>query len=1114
MESIAIFRIQFAKWQRATSGHPFGSLPFDHLGQMVCNVSRMVLKIAGCKAIVVWGTLCVWATANACAGAERVEYNRDIRPILAEHCFACHGADSAARKADLRLDQRQAAIDAGAIDPGQPDNSELIARIVSSDAELLMPPPETQKRLTAEQIKLLSQWVATGAEYQLHWSFLPPAKATPPSVKNASWAKNEIDRFVLPKLEQLGLQPAPAADARTLFRRLHLDITGLPPTPEDVEQFVRDWGDDSSSAPQAERDREQVLSKWIDHLMHLPAWGEHRARYWLDAARYGDTHGLHFDNYREMWPYRDWVIRAFNANLPFDQFSVEQLAGDLLPNPTNDQLIATGFQRCNMTTNEGGTIDEENLAIYATDRVQTFGWVYLGLTTNCAQCHDHKFDPLNMKDFYSLAAFFRNTTQPAKDGNVKDGRSSVLVVPSAEDKPRWEDLPAEIAAVSAVRAEREKAAQPEFEKWLSSTTPEALDQAVPQQGLVFSASLTEGNGQETKSSVPAAQPIKTTGQLAWTVDGKLGPAPVIKSGATLELGDVGNFERKARFSFGAWIKPAKKDASVAIIARMDEEHNHRGWDLYQSAGKLSVHIVDAWPDNAIKVSTKRDVVDPKQWQHVFVSYNGSGKPAGIKIYVDGKEEPHTIDTKSLKANASILTNTPLRIGQRSKGAVFEGGSIQDVRVYDRLLNAKEVAAIADVVPLKELLSKPAADRSEDQQRALYSHYLQGHDAEHGALSKQISQLEQEREEIRARSPITHIQQEKMDSLPMANVLMRGEYDRPGEAVSAAPPSALHPLPAGAPKNRLGLAQWVVDPANPLTARVTVNRFWQEVFGAGIVATPEDFGVMGMLPSHPELLDWLAVDFREHGWDFKRLFKQMLMSATYRQAAQTTPEKLEKDRNNVWLSRGPRYRMDAEMVRDYALSSSGLLSDTMFGPSVKPPQPDKIWDMVGLPNGDTREYKPDEGEGRYRRALYTFWKRMAPPPNLEAFNAPSREVCTVRRERTNTPLQALVTLNDPQFFEAAQSLAQAVMKTGSDNQPAIVAEIAHRVLCRTLSTQEASILLRSYQDLLKYYKAHPEDAQAVVSVGQAPPSGNLPVAELAAWTMVCNQVLNLDEVICK
>ncbi len=1040
---------------------------------------------------------------SSASAAEPIEYNRDIRPILAEHCFACHGADSASRKADLRLDQRAAAIDMGAVEPGEPDDSELIARIVSDDADLLMPPPETKKPLSPQQIALLRNWVEQGAEYQLHWSFLPPDQPKVPAVNHAAWIRNDIDRFVLAELEKRELSPAPEADPRSLFRRLHLDITGLPPATADVDQFIQDYANSDTA-----------LSAWIDRLMDSPAWGEHRARYWLDAARYGDTHGLHFDNYREMWPYRDWVIRSFNANQPFDQFTIEQLAGDLLPAPTDDQLIATGFQRCNMTTNEGGTIDEENEAIYATDRVQTFGWVYLGLTTNCAQCHDHKFDPISIQDYYSLAAFFRNTTQPPKDGNVKDGRSSVLVVPTAEDQPRWDALPDEIASANSVREARKQSARPQFTQWLTSATTDALEQAVPLEGLVLCAALSEGSGVDLVNSAAREKSLKETGELKWITDGKLGPAPVMKSGATLEAGDLGDFEQSDSFSYGAWIKPANKNASAGIIARMDEQHQHRGWDLYQSGETLSVHIIDAWPDNALKVSTKRTVVDPKKWQHVFVTYDGSGKAAGIKLYIDGQEEQLKVDTKTLKPDASIRTTTPLRIGQRSSGAVFEDGAIQDVRLYTRALNEDEVRDIVETIPLKQLLATSADERSEAQEQALYDHYLQRVDTQYAAVTKGLNELEREREAIRARSPITHIQEEKMDSPPMAYILMRGEYDRPGEQVAAAPPSALHPLPDGVSNNRLGLAQWVVDPANPLTTRVTVNRFWQEVFGQGIVTTPEDFGVMGMLPTHPELLDWLAVDFRQHGWDVKRFFKQLLLSATYRQSSAATLEKLEQDRNNSWLSRGPRFRMDAEMVRDYALCSSGLLSNKMYGPSVKPYQPEKIWDMVGLPNGDTREYVADKGEGLYRRTLYSFWKRMAPPPNLEAFNAPSREVCTVRRERTNTPLQALVTLNDPQFVEAARKLAEHAMEVGGKDDQAILNEITRRALGRLLTEQEQPIIAASRAEFLTFYQSHIEDAQALVSVGQSSVNQKLNISDLAAWTMVCNQILNLDEAICK
>ena len=1033
---------------------------------------------------------------------DSVEYNRDVRPILAEYCFACHGADSASRKADLRLDDREAAISAGAIVESEPDDSELLARINSDDPDLVMPPPETKKVLTSEQKTTLTAWIAQGAEYQPHWSYLAPHKQTLPPVHN--WVKNEIDRFVFAKLSEHGLTPAPAADARTLFRRLHLDITGLPPDPSDVAEFVEDY--------QSRGDR--GLSEWIDRLMETTAWGEHRARYWLDAARYGDTHGMHFDNYREMWPYRDWVIRAFNANKTYDDFTLEQLAGDLLPNPTNDQLIATGFQRCNITTNEGGTIDEENLAVYASDRVQTFGWVYLGLTVNCCQCHDHKFDPLTMKDYYALAAFFRNTTQPAKDGNTKDGRSSVLAVPSMQDQPRWHMLPEEISAAKAARQQYRQASRPDFEAWLKNVTPESLDTDVLDQELIIQLKLNEGHGNDVLGVGTSKRTYAATGDITWIPGGKLGFAPAINNKTTFNLGDVADFEKDQSFSFGAWVKTRDQSTSGGIIARMDaSDAAYRGWDLWQNAATFAVHMIDQWPSKAIKVSTQDPLVAPKKWQHVFVTYDGSGKAAGIKIFVDGKSQKLRVEYDALGENASIKAKSPLWIGQRSEGQYFEGGAVQDVRLYERQLGDAEIASIAKVVPIQTILATPAEDRTTEQNAAIFEYYLQTQDDQYAKLSQEVTDLESEQEAIRRRSPITHIQEEKKNSTAMAHILMRGEYDKPTKRVTAATPAALHPYPEGLASDRLGLAKWVIDPSNPLTARVTVNRFWQEVFGQGIVPTPEDFGVMGMLPSNQELLDWLSVDFVNSGWDVKRFFKQIFMSAAYRQSAVTNAIKLEKDRGNRLLSRGPRFRMDAEMIRDYALASAGLLSTTMYGPGVKPYQPDNIWDMVGLPEGNTRTYVPDQGENLYRRTLYTFWKRMAPPPNLEAFNAPSREVCVVRRERTNTPLQALVTLNDPQFVEAARKLAERSFDSFEDNED-ILRAIALRLLSRPLTDRESEIALTSQKDLLSYYASHTGDAKALLSVGEAPFSRKTDLAELAAWTMVCNQMMNLDEVVNK
>ena len=1052
-------------------------------------------------------------------GEVPLTYNRDIRPILMDKCFACHGADSASRKADLRLDVREDAIEMGAIAGGDTEASEMIARIFTDDPDTMMPPPEIKKALTSAEKEALKRWIDEGAEYQPHWSLIAPKKSEPPTVQNEAWVKNPIDRFVLSRLEAEGLTPAPPADAHTLFRRLHLDITGLPPSPVDSQAFAADYT----------QDPEDALETWIDRLMQRPTWGEHRARYWLDAARYGDTHGLHFDNYREMWPYRDWVIRAFNSNQPFDQFTIEQIAGDMLPDPSEDQLIATGLQRCNITTNEGGTIDEENLAIYAADRVQTLGWIYLGLTTNCCQCHDHKFDPLTMKDYYQLAAFFRNTTQRAKDGNAKDGLGPVLVLPSPEDRPRWETLPDQIAAAQEVQDDRRSIAKPQFDTWLTNATPLSFEAGLFADQNVLRLPLDETEGDSVRSTSAGTETgIRHESPIApeWIEGGKFGKAPLLGEESHFELGDIGKFEQDQPFSFGGWIKPTSKKQSGSILARIDQSNHDRGWDLWQNGNSFAVHLVSKWPEKAIKTRVHQNRLQENKWQHVFVTYDGSGKASGIKIFLNGNPQPQVVEKDTLDPDASIVAETPLRLGRRSDGAPFTG-AVQDMRVYRRALNPREVKALANLPAIHQALAKtkePPTDtadadpekEAEAKKKArgeVFDHYLVTLDSEFPALSRKVSDLDAERAAIRNRSPMTHIQRERKDSPAMAHILMRGEYDKKGDHVAADTPTALHPMREDAPKNRLGLASWLVDRANPLTARVTVNRFWQELFGRGIVPTPEDFGVSGMLPSHPKLLDWLAIDFQNNGWNVKGFFKQLLMSNTYRQSALTNEEKIAKDRDNEILSRGPRFRMDAEMIRDYALASSGLLSEKMYGPSVRPYQPINIWDVVGLPGGNTRDYVQDEGEGLYRRTLYSFWKRMAPPPNMGAFNAPSREVCTVRRERTNTPLQALVTLNDPQFVETARKLAESALRSSSDTD-STAAYIAERTLCRPLGDDEREIILGAHRDFLAHYQTDPTAASKLLQVGNAKMDSDLDPAEVAAWTMVASEMFNLDEVLNK
>jgi hypothetical protein len=851
---------------------------------------------------------------------------------------------------------------------------------------------------------------------------------------------------------------------------------------------------------------------------------------------------MHFDNYREIWPYRDWVIRSFNSNQPYDQFMVEQIAGDLLDNPSTDQLIATGFQRCNITTNEGGTIEEENLALYAADRVQTIGWVFLGLTMNCAQCHDHKFDTVTMKDYYAMAAFFRNTTQKGLDGNAKDGNSSILYLPHDQDLPRWQALPKEIAdSRSKLDHYRTKALE-KFVSELPSLNPDSLRAKIRQDQLVLHVPLRDGSGEQARTSQGTS--IASASPPVWYAEGKFGPAAILTPQTGFQLGDVGNWEFDHSFSYGAWIKPENRAVSGAIIARMDTANRFRGWDLMQSGARLNVHLIDSWSDNSIKVQTSHEVIAGDRWQHVFVTYDGSQKPDGIKIYVDGVSQPLRVENNSLRPGATLKTETPARIAQR-RADQYWSGSIQELRIYEAALSEQEIADLVYSDELGLLLSLDPAQRTPERVKQSFDMLAHTVDGEYRTLTERVKGLEQEYTQIRDRSPITHIQQERTDTQPETNLLMRGQYDKKGELVRAATPAVLHAFSADLPRNRLGLAKWLTDAQNPVTARVTVNRFWQEVFGNGLVATPEDFGVMGSPPTHPELLDWLAVDFRENGWNVKRFYKQLLMSATYRQSATTTPEKLEADPHNALLSRGPRFRMDGEMIRDFALATSGLLSSNMYGPGVKPYQPENIWNIVGLPEGNTRNYRQDSGENLYRRSLYSFWKRMAHPPNLEILNAPSREVCVVKRERTNTPLQALVTLNDPVFVEAARTLAQRMIKAATELNPdavsisgndrtansqisrsdsantadaqannTILNQISLTVLARKLSEKELELLQQDYTDFLTHYQTHPDEAQALLNTGESPVLSGIQPVELAAWTMICQQFLNLDEAITK
>jgi hypothetical protein len=1044
--------------------------------------------------------------ANATAGG--IEYNRDIRPILAEHCFACHGPDSAARKAGLRIDQRDAAIEMKAIVPGKPDESEMIRRILTDDDRDQMPPKKSNKKLKPEQKEMLRKWVATGAEYQAHWSFIPPTRPAVPQVKDKAWVRNPIDAFVLAKLEAAGLKPAPEADRHTLARRLAFDLTGLPPDPADVEAFVNDKSD-------------VWYEKYVEKLLASPHWGEHRGRYWLDYARYADTHGIHFDNFREVWAYRDWVIAAFNNNQPFDAFTVDQLAGDLLPSPTLDQRVATGFSRCNITTNEGGVIPEEYVVLYARDRTETTSQVWMGLTTGCAVCHDHKYDPITMRDFYSLSAFFNNTTQNAMDGNIHN-TPPIIPVPRGEDRPRFDAIGKELIASRAKLTDRRTAARPEFDKWLKTATPASVYAKNPREGLELHAPLTDGFGTETRFAFDGQVRSASFGDsFGWANGPRGGKAFSVQpkgSGGPASIPEAGDFDTKQPFTASAWVKLTRGNSTGAIVARMDPSKKHRGWDLWVENGRIGTHIISAFPEDALKVVSNQPV-PLNQWVHVAVSYDGSAKPGGVTVSVNGQPQGVTTQFDTLKG--STRTEVPLTFGQRHTADRLLGGQIEDVRLYTRVLASAELDQLVRYGAAADAIGK--ANRTPAEAETAFGWWLGTFDKPTRDLETSIAKLQAEEAAIKTRGTIAHVMNERTDTQPGAFMLFRGDYDKRRDPVKADTPKSMPALPADLPRNRLGLAKWLVAKDHPLTARVTVNRFWQELYGTGLVRTSGDFGIAGELPSHPELLDWLAVEFRDPTpglccaeptpWNVKQFFRLLVTSATYRQAAVATPQKLEKDRDNRLMSRGPRFRMDAEMIRDNALAVSGLLVRKIGGASVRPYQPDGVWEAVAMIGSNTRDYRRDTGENLYRRSMYTFWKRAAPPAAMEVLNAPNRETCTVRRDRTNTPLAALLTLNDVQFVEAARVFAEKAIASGADDAKRLDF-VAKKLLARSFRADELTIIQDGLKTLRAHYKAKPEDAKKLIAFGESKADPSLDPIELASWTMLANELLNLDEVLNK
>lgn len=1172
--------------------------------------------------------------------AEEWDFNKQIRPILSQHCFACHGPDEAHREAGLRLDEQDSAfaeLDSGfkAIVAGSPDQSELIARILTDDHDLIMPPAEMKKPLSEKQKQLLTNWIQDGAPFARHWSFVVPQKPEVP--QTASTSKNPIDQFISQKLQQQNLKQQPTAKPHLLMRRLALDLTGLPPTADQLQRFGTNPSDED-------------LKIYLNELLASGQYGVHMARYWLDLVRYADTHGLHLDNYREMWPYRDWVVNAYNQNMPFDQFVIEQMAGDLLPNATVDQQIASGFNRLHVTTNEGGSIYEEVYTRNVIERVDGFGTIFLGLTTGCAVCHDHKFDPISMKDYYSLFAFFNNLDGRAMDGNRKDP-APVIKVPSETQKQQFLEILADIQKLEKQFAnpmpevdqaqqqwaERLRTDQPfesgtsiakadwhtlkpessspaedlQFEflddgstfvtgansekvDYINTTTLEAGQtfSALRLNVLTHDSHADKGAGRSPNANAVLSeievfvqaegqqewQPVKlakayadhsqTNGKfdIRYAIDGKV----VADEGWAIE----GFKKRENRFAVFQFESPVttQQNTKLQVVLKHQSMWGKHAFGRYQlqltTAPKLSELQPSMTPGPWFVTGPFETETASVTYGRKFASEGKDFKPDQVFKYA-GKDFPwvkqpdwydtgiHPLISEQAKSTSATVLSRTLEVNQPTKVTLLLG-SDDGCKVY---LNKKQIyqkkgprlttrgedrisldlkkgknqltikvvnhqgtasfsSAFRDVeTPVPETLQVIAKtepeQRTDDQQQMLTYYYraIVSENAEINALRKQQAEAHTKRQKLEEQIPTTLVFREQETERP-AYILLRGQYDAQGDQVQRAVPEAIAPFRPDWPKNRLGLAYWLLDDQNPLTARVFINRLWQQFFGVGLVKTSEDFGSQGETPSHPELLDWLAMEFRESGWDIKHMVQLIVTSETYRRSPVVDSQLLAADPDNRLLGRGPRFRLDAELIRDQALHLAGLLNLEMGGPSVKPPQPEGLWAAVGFVGSNTDKFVADkETEKIYRRSLYTFWKRTAPPPSMSTFDAPSRESCIARRERTNTPLQALALMNEQQYFQASRQLATRMLKSAQTDQARLVNGLTW-ALSRAPQAEEVADLLLLIQRQQELFASDPTAASQVVSEQMTKQFPEMTAEQLAAWTMTANLILNLDEVVSK
>jgi hypothetical protein len=1037
-----------------------------------------------------------------------IDFSREIRPILSDNCFTCHGPDENQRMAKLRLDTKEGAFaKQGVIVPGDSAASKLIKRVTSKDPAIIMPPPDSGHKLNDKQIEQLKRWIDEGAKWDEHWAYLTPKRPETPQVNHQNRVRNPVDNFILARLEKEGLKPSPEADKITLLRRVYLDLTGLPPTPGEIDNFLKDQSQDA-------------YEKLVDKLLASPRYGERMAMQWLDLARYADTHGYHIDSHRDMWPWRNWLINAFNQNKRFDQFTIEQLAGDLLPNATIDQKIASGFNRNHMINFEGGAIPEEYLNEYVVDRVETTANAWMGMTMGCARCHTHKYDPISHQEFYQFYAFFNNVPEVGLDGKVGNAKP-FLSLPTDEQKAKQEELKKAIKEYE--KALDEKVVAPLQEEWEKKYIGKIAVARSSNLRVLYEldGGLTDASGQYRHGRTLTGDPTFGGGQVSRAVflDGQ----------TQLGFGNVGAFEGNEPFTFAIWMRPSLGKVGNYVFQKISDEQIRRGYemifertqlfDIQRWAAPLTMRLIARWPESAIQIRTK-ELFYNSEWKHLTMVYDGSGRAAGLKIFLNGKPAEVVVTQDNL--NGSIKTDSELQIGSKSTGRAYSGG-LDDLRIYDCALNVEEIEHLAIHYPIYTTLSGVSGKRTKEEKERLRDYFLTKIAPEE--MKRQYVELKSLKKESEKfnKSILNVMVMSELEKPRETFILARGDYRNKTGKVVPGVPAVLPPIKhrgregtdASRSLDRLDLAQWLVDPRHPLTARVAVNRYWQLYFGHGLVKTSEDFGAQGEPPTHPELLDWLATEFIRTGWDIKAMQRLIVTSATYRQSSKATPELLEKDPENRLVARGPRFRLPAEMVRDHALAVSGLLNGEIGGPSVFPYQPVGLWEELAFGDGfSAQEYAQSRGKDLYRRSMYTFWKRTVPPASLATFDAPDREKCVARRALTNTPLQALVLMNDPTYVESSRALAQRVLlETGKDANTRI--GYAFRLATsRKPTAQELNVLRDLLNKQVMNFRNDKKAATELLRVGESTIDAKLNQAELAAWTMVASAILNLDETITK